>query len=148
MGVRRYHDLIAWQLADAFKVEVYSVVERNAPSLRSWSFRDQLLESAGAVPKDIAKGFVRYSPAQFVRFLDYGLASLVEAEDWLRDAVLRKYVSAEEARAGLLLAKRTWNAALRLKHSQEEEKRRRGYRSGLPRRRPGRSRNQNPQEES
>ena len=135
-GVRRYRDLIAWQLADAFKREVYRLLEVKQISLRSWKLREQLADAAGAVPKDISEGFIRYSPAQFVRFLDYALASLREAEEWLQDAVLRKFVTPEEAAAGLLLAKRCWKASLELKHSQEREivkrreRRRKGRRSG------------------
>ena len=124
-GVRRYHDLIAWQLADAFKREVYRLLEVKQVSLRSWKLREQLADAAGAVPKDISEGFIRYSPAQFVRFLDYALASLREAEEWLKDAALRKFVTPEEAAPGLLLAKRCWKASLELKHSQEREIKRR-----------------------
>ena len=135
-GVRRYHDLIAWQWADAFKREVYRLLEVKQISLRSWKLREQLADAAGAVPKDISEGFIRFSPAQFVRFLDYELASLREEEEWLQDAVLRKLLTPEEAAAGLLLAKRCWKASLELKHSQEREivkrreRRRKGRRSG------------------
>ena len=120
-GVRRYDDLIAWQLADAFKAEVYRLLETKHSTLTSWKLREQLADAAGAVPKDICEGFVRYSPAQFARFLDYALASLREAEEWLKDAVGRKFLTPEEARAGLLLAKRCWKASLELKRSQERE---------------------------
>jgi four helix bundle protein len=135
-GVRRYHDLIAWQLADAFKREVYRLLEVKQIGLRSWKLREQLADAAGAVPKDISEGFIRFSPAQFVRFLDYGLASLREAEDWLQDAVLRKFLTPEEAAPGLLLAKRCWKASLELKHSQEREieRRRQLRRKGARRR--------------
>ena len=125
MGVRCYRDLDTWKLADAFKVEVHRLFEEHGARTRSWKYRHQLLDSAGAVPKDIAEGFIRYSPASFVQFLTYGLASLAEAEEWLRDGVLSQCWSAAQAAPGLLLAKRCWNAMLRLKHSQELELERR-----------------------
>jgi four helix bundle protein len=125
MGVRRYHDSIAWQLADPFKAEVYRLLETKQAALRSWKFREQLADAAGAVPKDISEGFIRFSSAQFARFLDYAFASLVEAEEWLKDAVVRKLLTPEEAREGLSLAKRCWNMSLELKRSQEREIRRR-----------------------
>ena len=132
-GVRRYHDLIAWQLANAFKREVYRLLDAKRSVLTSWKLREQLADAAGGIPKDISEGFVRFSPAQFVRFLDYALASLVEAEDWLRDAVERKFLSAAEAQEGLTLAKRCWKASLELKHSQEREiERRRRQRRRRP----------------
>ena len=133
MGVRRYQDLFAWQLAEALKEEIFRLIERNRVKLISWKYRDQIVESSAAVPKDIAEGFVRYSPAQFKTFLDYALASLAESELWLKDGVFRKYFSPEEAQEGLTLAKRCWKATLGLKHSQERELRRRRRQ----RRRPG-----------
>lgn len=128
MGVRRYHDLLAWQLADAFKAEVYRLLDRHKAALTSWKLREQLADAAGAVPKDISEGFIRFSPAQFARFLDYALASLAEAEQLLEDAVLRGFLTAEQARHGLSLAKRCWNVSLALKRSQEREIERRRQR--------------------
>ena len=133
MGVRRYQDLFAWQLAEALKKEIFRLVDRDRVKLASWKYRDQIVESSAAVPKDIAEGFVRYSPSQFKTFLDYALASLAESEEWLKDGVFRKYFSHEDAQEGLLLAKRCWTATLGLKHSQDRELRRRRRR----RRRPG-----------
>ena len=124
-GVRRYRDLHAWQLAEAFKTEVHRLIGANQTRLISWPYRDQILDAASATPKDIAEGFVRFSPGEFARFLNYALASLTEAEDWLKDGVLRKYFTPSEAETGLRLAKRGWNATLRLKHSQIAEMERR-----------------------
>jgi four helix bundle protein len=124
-GVRRYHDLFAWQLADRFKAEIYGLVMNNYQALSAWKYRDQILESAGAVPKDILEGFIRYSPGQFAQFLTCALASLGEAEEWLKDGVLRGYFNANDAAPALLLAKRTWMATLGLKRSQDREAKRR-----------------------
>jgi four helix bundle protein len=144
-GVRRYEDLIAWQLADAFKLEVYRLIDEKKLGRMSWKLREQLADAAGAVPKDISEGFIRYSPAQFVCFLDYALASLREAEEWLKDAVYRKFLSPGEASKGLLLAKRCWKASLELKHSQEREiERRRRHRE--KRRRNARPRDPEPKD--
>jgi four helix bundle protein len=135
-GVRRYKDLLSWQLADSFKAEIYRLVLGNYAALHAWKYRDQILESAGAVPKDVSEGFIRYSPGQFAQFLTCGLASLGEAEEWLKGGVLRGYFTADEAALGLSLAKRAWMAMLRLKQSQDEEQRRRDSerrRRGSPR---------------
>ena len=68
--------------------------------------------------KDIAEGFLRFSPLVFAGFLDYALGSLVEAEARLEDGVELQYfapgVSAEAAR----LARRCLTATVRLKQSQ------------------------------
>ena len=135
VGVRRYQDLFAWQLADQFKVEVHHLIGTHPEALRRWKYRDQVLESASAVPKDILEGFIRYSPAQFAQFLTCALASLAEAEEWIKDGVLREYFRKEEAAAALLLAKRAWMATLGLKHSQDREVRRRNQQRRRTRRR-------------
>jgi four helix bundle protein len=124
-GVRRYQDLFAWQLADKFKAEIYRLVMNNYQALHAWKYRDQILESASAVPKDILEGFIRYSPAQFAQFLTCALASLAEAEEWLKDGVGRGYFKPKDAESGLLLAKRAWMATLGLKRSQDREAKRR-----------------------
>ena len=144
-GVRRYQDLFAWQLADRFKAEVDRLVLNNSEALRAWKYRDQILESAAAVPKDILEGFIRYSPAQFAYLLTCALASLAEAEEWLKDGVQRGYFKPEDAGAGLLLAKRAWMATLGLKRSQDrEQERRRNERRQTRRPRPPRRPKTNP----
>jgi four helix bundle protein len=117
-GVRSYRDLIAWQLANQFNDQVTSIV-RNAPT--AWAdvrYRAQLLESARAVSKDIAEGFLRFSPKQFARFLDYAVGSLAEAEERLIDGVALGYFDASNCAAALQLARRCLTAAIRLKKSQ------------------------------
>lgn len=118
MGVRRYQDLIAWQLADRFRVEVQRVA--GSPTAEGLDFRGraQLLEAARGVPANVVEGFLRYSAADFRRFLDYAIASLGEAEDRLRDGVGPGYWRLEDCQSALRLARRCGQAMLRLKHSQ------------------------------
>jgi four helix bundle protein len=84
VAVRRYQDLIAWQLADEFGRAVEQIVQRSSAASRDFRYRDQILDAASAVAADVAEGFLRYSAATFVQFLDYALGSLVEAEQRLR----------------------------------------------------------------
>ena len=79
MAVRRYDELIAWQLADQFRREVVALVDGSVQAKRDVRFKDQLLDAASAVSKDIAEGFVRYSAATFIQFLGYGLVSRVRS---------------------------------------------------------------------
>lgn len=118
MAVRRYDDLIAWQRADDFKRVVTDLVLRSPQAGSDLRYRQQLLGAASAVSKDIAEGFVRYSPATFMQFLDYALASLVEAEGRLRDGIERRYLDASKCREAFSLARRCFTATIRLKRSQ------------------------------
>ena len=85
MAVRHYKDLVAWQLAESFKDEAFKIVLASREACQDLRYRGQVLESASAISKDIAEGFLRFSPATFIRFLDYAAGSLVEAERRLHD---------------------------------------------------------------
>jgi four helix bundle protein len=118
MGVHRYRDLIAWQLAEEFKREVLTIVNGSSLAKEDLRFRSQLLECSRAVSKDIAEGFLRFSPGYFISFLDYALGSLGEAERRLIDGVELKYFSELECQEARRFAKRCMVATIRLKQSQ------------------------------
>jgi four helix bundle protein len=120
MAVRNYRDLIVWQLADAFKKNVFALILASPQAARDYRFRGQLQDSASAVSKDIAEGFRRFSPAVFAQFLDYALGSLQEAEERVRDGIDLKYFPATDCDEALRLAKRCTVALMRLKHSQQK----------------------------
>lgn len=118
MAVRRYQDLIAWQTGDEFKAEIYRIVSGSPAATKDFRYRSQILESARSVPANIAEGFVRYSPREFVRFLGFALGSLVEAEARLRDGIQLGYFRSEDCSAAFRLARRCFTATIRLKQSQ------------------------------
>jgi len=118
VGVRRYQDLITWQLADAFKNEVTRIVRGSREAWLDLKYRSQVLEASRAVGKDVAEGFLRCSPRQFATFLDYALASMAEAELRLSDGIELAYFPETECHAARRLAKRCTVAILRLKQSQ------------------------------
>lgn len=117
-GVRTYRDLMAWQLADAFKVEVFSRVAASAKARDNRLYHDQLVDAASAVSKDVAEGFLRRSPKEFSRFLGYAAGSLGEAEERLKDGVLLGYFATDECQHALRLARRCMVAVVRLRQSQ------------------------------
>ena len=118
MAVRHYRDLIAWQLADAFATEVGELVHRSAAARDDVPYRTQILSAAESVASNVAEGFLRYSPAEFARFLNYALGSLAEAETRLQHGVRRGYFAAPATNAAQLLARRTLTAIIGLKKSQ------------------------------
>jgi four helix bundle protein len=117
-GVRRYRDLVAWQLSDAFKVEIFTALGKSLEGKCDLRFRSQLAGAASGVSKNIAEGFHRRSPAEFIRFLGYALGSLAEAEDRFEDGVLLGYFTDEQFAAVRTLAKRATPAIARLQASQ------------------------------
>jgi len=130
MGVRRYEDFDAFQLAEGFKSEVFRIVKSSPEAMRDHRFRSQLFDAAAGPGKHIAEGFLRRSPRAFALFLDYALGSLVEAQRRLGDGVELEYYENAICQPALKLGHRCFKATARLKQSQikyaeklEEEKR-------------------------
>ena len=121
MAVRRYSDLFAWQLAEAFKHEVFRLTRESRSASLDLRYKSQLLDATTAVGKDIAEGFVSCSRREFARFLDYALGSLVEAETRISDGVELGHFSDESCRDAFRAARRCFGATLRLKQSQARE---------------------------
>ena len=116
---RRYQELIAWQLADAFKNEITALI-KNTP--RAWddrAYRSQLLGAAQSVPVNIAEGFLRKSPGDFRRFLSISLGSLGEAESRLRDGIGLGYFSEHQCAEIFRLGRRCAMACVGLRKAQE-----------------------------
>jgi four helix bundle protein len=118
-GVRKAEDFAAWQLAEAFKSEVYALLRASPEAMSDSPFRYQLKDSASGISKHITEGFYRDSPLDFCRFLGYALGSLREAERWIYDGIESGYFKRENCRRAWWFGKRCFTATLRLKHSQE-----------------------------
>jgi four helix bundle protein len=118
MGVRRYDELIAWQLADAFKTEVFRLVRQSGSAGADYRYRAQLIESSSAASKDIAEGFLRYSAGDFARFLAFALGSLGEADRRLADGIELGHFTSEQCAEAFRFARRASVAITRLRLSQ------------------------------
>ena len=101
-GVRRYEDLVAWQLSYELQREVFALTA-NGPAARDFKFRDQIRDSSASASRNIAEGFARFRPAEFARFLEIARGSLTETHHHLRDGRDRGYFTdADHARLALL----------------------------------------------
>ena len=98
---RSYRDLIAWQKAMRFVVEIYSVTQQ-FPREERYGITNQLRRAAVSVPSNIAEGQARFSQKEFHHFLSQARGSLVEVETQLLIARDLKYLS--NSRADVLLA--------------------------------------------
>ena len=67
-GARSHKNLICWQRAYEFKLQVYELI-RTGTITADVKLREQLRESAAAAPRLIAEGFGRYYPAEFSKYL-------------------------------------------------------------------------------
>jgi four helix bundle protein len=118
MAVRRPQDLIAWQLGEAFKVEVFRLVLRSPEARSAVRFKSQILDAASSVPSNIREGFLRCSPGDFARFLDYAIGSVGETEQRLLDGIQLGYFAPNDCQHAFTLARRCLTASVRLKQSQ------------------------------
>jgi four helix bundle protein len=101
MGVKRLEDLVAFQQAVAFKLEVYAVVQRHSTAQRDFRYRDQLFDAASSVEANIAEGWRRFSAIDMIRFLRYAAGSLEEARVRLLDGVARGYFGQDACQQAL-----------------------------------------------
>ena len=113
MAVRRFEDLIAWQLAHELEQEIFAFTA-NSPAVRDVTFCAQIRESSRSAPRNTAEGFGRYYPREFVRFLRIAAGSLSETKHQLHEAVDRKYLTKSEHERLLRLCLRALKANIRL----------------------------------
>ena len=109
---RRYEELEVWQLADALKVEVYALIG-TGPASKDFEFRDQIRNSAASTTKNISEGFGRFRPADFARYMEFAVASLMETKDSLKDGVDRGYFTPDRVASAQKLAERSIKCSIK-----------------------------------
>ena len=110
MVVRRYQDLIAWQLANELKEGVYKLVNETTAK-RDFDFADQIRDSASSAPANIAEGFAFYRHPEFAQRVRVARAEENETHNHLGDGVSRHHWSKEQAQPLQRLAVRAMAAA-------------------------------------
>jgi four helix bundle protein len=113
MGVRRYEDLVAWQLANELKQNVYALVDRSM-ARNDRRFCDQIKDSAASAPRNLAEGFACYRHPEFARYTRIAKASLTETHNHLGDGVDRRHWPPQEVDPLKQLANRAVGACVRL----------------------------------
>src|SRR5262245_60668152 len=115
---KRVEDLVAYQLAIEFKLEVQELIAGSSEARGDWKFRKQLQNAASGIDACQAEGFARDQPAEFVNFLRYALASLAEAKTRIKDGVLRGYFRESSCERALIWAERCRKVTVGLLASQ------------------------------
>jgi four helix bundle protein len=93
--VRTFWELDAWKLSDELRREIDAIIATPA-ACRDGKFCDQIRGAADSACANIAEGFGRYSPTEFLRFLVIARGSLTEIQSHLAAALSRKYVTQED----------------------------------------------------
>jgi len=92
MAIQRFEDIVAWQKAQDWAVDIYSLFDEN----KDFSFKNQICSAVVSISNNIAEGFDRSSNPEFIRFLYYSLSSCSEVKSMLYLAERLSYISNTE----------------------------------------------------
>ena len=78
MSVKSFEDLVVWQKAHAYVLDIYKMTEL-FPKSELFGLTSQMRRAAVSVPANIAEGFKKRGPRDKVRVLNIGQGSLEES---------------------------------------------------------------------
>ena len=81
-SVNRYRELTVWQKSMKFVADIYKLTQ-NFPEIEKFGLTSQLRRSAVSIPSNIAEGFGRRLPKEFIRFLRINISSLFKLQTQL-----------------------------------------------------------------
>jgi four helix bundle protein len=81
-GIRSFEDLIVWQKAHQFFLDVVADIGRFAKSMAATVIANQLLRSASSISANIAEGFGRRTGKEYTHYLFVARGSTTETLDW------------------------------------------------------------------
>lgn len=93
--VEKFEDLICWQKARELVNLAYSISRNNALS-RDYGLRDQFRRAAVSSMTNVAEGFARFHPGDFIRFLDIAQSSAVEVKSLMYVVLDQGYLSTDK----------------------------------------------------
>jgi four helix bundle protein len=80
--IRSFEDLIVWQKAHQFFLDVVQDVDTFSPNTASRVIANQLLRSASSISANIAEGFGRRTGKEYTHYLIVARGSTTETVDW------------------------------------------------------------------
>jgi four helix bundle protein len=110
--VRRFEDLVTYQLADEVRARVRTIVRRDGFRF-DLRLRDQLSRAAESACPNLAEGFARFHPRDNARFVRVARASLTELVVHLDVALAARLIDTAEHDDLCRLARRAAGAATR-----------------------------------
>ncbi len=92
--VKNYRDLVVWQRAKAFAVEMYRVTAA-FPHSERYGLTDQIRRAVVSIPSNVAEGHIKRSDRAFANHLDIALGSAAELDTQLDIALAVDYLRQE-----------------------------------------------------
>ena len=112
-GVKRFEELISWQLAVQLCDCVFEMTAAG-PAAGDLDFRHQIRAAAASAPALIAEGFARWTPGEFARYLRMARGELAEVQNHLHFAGRHHYCDPDTLEKVETLARRTQAATTAL----------------------------------
>lgn len=111
MGINRFEDIEAWQLARELTSKVYGLTKESSFA-KDFGLKGQIRDAAGSAMHNTAEGFDSETNAEFIRFLRYAKRSCSEVQSQLYVALDNEYITQEQFEDAFEQARRT-RAAIR-----------------------------------
>ncbi len=92
MGIERFEDIEAWQLARELTRKVYGLTKKTKFA-GDFGLKGQIQDAAGSSMHNIAEGFDSETNPEFVRFLRYAKRSCTEVQSELYMALDQQYIT-------------------------------------------------------
>ena len=92
MRIEKFEDIIVWQKAKTFSINVYGTFSTN----KDFGFRDQILRASVSIMNNIAEGFERRGDKEFKHFLFIAKGSCGEVRSMLYLALDLEYLDKEQ----------------------------------------------------
>jgi four helix bundle protein len=82
MKAKSFEDLLVWQKAHAYVLEIYRITNR-FPKSELFGLTSQMRRAAISIPANIAEGFKKRTPREKIRVLNIAQGSLEESRYYL-----------------------------------------------------------------
>lgn len=117
---RTLEELVAYQLARRFKLEVYRLLRQHPEARKDLKFWSQLRSAARSSVSNTVEGWKRYGRGEMAHFLNIALGSNEEAKDLIQDGIDSEYFTEAECKLAFELGRRAGAAIHALKKSIED----------------------------
>ena len=94
MKVKSYKDLDVWKKGIDIVDAIYSITDK-FPDGEKYGLVAQMRRASVSIPSNIAEGFMRQHPKEFLQFLYIALSSCAELETQALIASRRSYITAQ-----------------------------------------------------
>ena len=93
--MKSYRELKVWQKSMDLVEEVYRLVNK-LPREERYALSDQIKRAAVSIPSNIAEGYGRNSPKEYIRFINISRGSKYELETQLLICVRLNFLTEEQ----------------------------------------------------